>query len=333
MYIHARMALIAATILLCSCSTLQDEQAPNYPRSDSQPILSTPPRHHTDNREKRAEEVAFRRLPQISLEALAQVNAQFDTLNIEEYKLKEHLLHSIEFSNGILFEFDKSELTVIDVMEIRRFAELYAEHSVGKYLYVVGHTDSRGTRSYNQSLSARRALVVASLLVRAGVPTDLIKLVPAGEVIPIAVNNNKNGRAKNRRVEIVAADSKELVKAFLRNRNCGDVDEACSPALVPVIPVTHKGEEIVLSLNGKELVATNTPQLNDLRSLALSLSKDKTATDNIFSRQSETERLALLEKQIRTLLQLKMNVRPEMSLHPEIRKSMILPQMYHAEEK
>ena len=65
---------------------------------------------------------------------------------------------------------------------------------------IVGHTDDVGTPSYNQQLSERRALSVASVLVANGVNGARISTQGAGEFSPVASNSSSAGRAQNRRV-------------------------------------------------------------------------------------------------------------------------------------
>ncbi|WP_277373917.1 OmpA family protein [Pseudomonas sp. AA-38] len=67
---------------------------------------------------------------------------------------------------------------------------------------IVGHTDSTGSQSLNQSLSQRRAQSVASYLTANGVPAQRISAYGAGSSQPIASNDSEAGRAQNRRVEI-----------------------------------------------------------------------------------------------------------------------------------
>jgi outer membrane protein OmpA-like peptidoglycan-associated protein len=332
---RATLLFICAAFLLASCKTTETKsqyylkiqqndkatqtESPKKPRkvdSDNEPLI-------------KPKIVEFVKSTKISVHNLAQIDQQFSTLTIQEYRLEGHFLHSIGFNSSILFPFDKSNLPDISITEIDLFADLYKQNEVGKYLYIVGHTDSRGSQIYNQSLSARRSLVVASLLVRAGIPSDIIRLVPAGEIMPLASNSDEQGRATNRRVEIVTADSQELVKAFLREQNCENVDKACSSALIPVIPVKIKGSDIVISMDGKDMVSTNTPVLNDLRSLEALLSQDLDATDERFANQSERERLAKLGDDVRLPLQLPTQIRPEMSFIPEVRKLLLLPSKYH----
>ncbi|PTW46117.1 OmpA family protein [Rhodovulum kholense] len=68
---------------------------------------------------------------------------------------------------------------------------------------VIGHTDNTGSASYNQQLSTRRATAVASILTGAGVNSGRIRAYGRGEEQPIASNLSPEGRAQNRRVEIV----------------------------------------------------------------------------------------------------------------------------------
>ncbi|MCW3479620.1 OmpA family protein [Neisseriaceae bacterium JH1-16] len=68
---------------------------------------------------------------------------------------------------------------------------------------VAGHTDSTGSQQYNQTLSQRRAQSVANVLQGHGVAAARINSVGYGSSQPIADNNTVEGRAKNRRVEIL----------------------------------------------------------------------------------------------------------------------------------
>lgn len=68
---------------------------------------------------------------------------------------------------------------------------------------VIGHTDNTGDAGYNRSLSQRRAAAVSSVLVGSGVPGGRIATIGQGEDMPIASNLTPQGRAQNRRVEII----------------------------------------------------------------------------------------------------------------------------------
>jgi outer membrane protein OmpA-like peptidoglycan-associated protein len=67
---------------------------------------------------------------------------------------------------------------------------------------VYGHTDSSGSDSYNQDLSQRRAVAVATILANQGVDQRRFFIEGRGEEDPIASNASESGRAQNRRVEI-----------------------------------------------------------------------------------------------------------------------------------
>ena len=69
-------------------------------------------------------------------------------------------------------------------------------------IIAVGHTDSVGTDAYNQKLSVRRAEAVKAYLVSKGIEKNRVYTEGKGEKQPVADNKTKEGRAKNRRVEI-----------------------------------------------------------------------------------------------------------------------------------
>jgi outer membrane protein OmpA-like peptidoglycan-associated protein len=68
---------------------------------------------------------------------------------------------------------------------------------------VIGHTDNTGSAAYNQDLSQRRAVSVANVLRESGVPNGRMAAFGRGEDEPIATNLTAEGRAQNRRVEII----------------------------------------------------------------------------------------------------------------------------------
>jgi outer membrane protein OmpA-like peptidoglycan-associated protein len=84
---------------------------------------------------------------------------------------------------------------------------LTVAESLRKYpdtrVQVIGHTDSTGSAAYNQNLSERRAAAVAAVLIEGGVAPSRIQTIGRGETQPIASNQTPEGRAQNRRVEIV----------------------------------------------------------------------------------------------------------------------------------
>jgi hypothetical protein len=83
---------------------------------------------------------------------------------------------------------------------------------------LIGHTDDSGSSQLNADLSERRAKAVAKLFKDAGVPEGQIFYQGAGETLPMADNKTPEGRAKNRRVEIVDLNDETSFKAYLANR-------------------------------------------------------------------------------------------------------------------
>ena len=73
----------------------------------------------------------------------------------------------------------------------------------------IGHTDSIGSKAYNQKLSLRRASAVKAYLVSKGIEANRIYTEGKGETQPIADNKTKEGRAKNRRVEIEVVGTRQ----------------------------------------------------------------------------------------------------------------------------
>jgi outer membrane protein OmpA-like peptidoglycan-associated protein len=108
----------------------------------------------------------------------------------------------ITLSGNVLFRSAESALLPSARVKLDQMAKsLLAIRT--RNLIVEGHTDSQGTEAYNQDLSQRRGDAVRDYLVQKGYPADHIQSRGRGENSPIANNASAEGRANNRRVEIV----------------------------------------------------------------------------------------------------------------------------------
>lgn len=104
---------------------------------------------------------------------------------------------------AVQFEFDRSFVDPQYYEDIRRVADFLAEHS-DVIADVEGHTCNIGTAEYNQGLSERRANAVRDVLINEfGVAPNRVRAAGYGESQPIASNNTREGRERNRRVESV----------------------------------------------------------------------------------------------------------------------------------
>ncbi|GMV16318.1 MAG: hypothetical protein AMXMBFR56_45420 [Polyangiaceae bacterium] len=108
----------------------------------------------------------------------------------------------ITISGEVLFASGKYELLPIAKSKLDDVAKALKEQGF-KAILVEGHTDSRGTAKKNEELSFQRADAVRAYLVSQGIPSDKIKATGIGPSRPIATNDTAEGRANNRRVELI----------------------------------------------------------------------------------------------------------------------------------
>jgi outer membrane protein OmpA-like peptidoglycan-associated protein len=108
----------------------------------------------------------------------------------------------ITLPGGVLFASSKDALLPTAQEKLGQVAEALKNQGEHK-IVVEGHTDSQGSESSNQALSERRAQAVVSYLVSRGVAAEQIRAQGFGLSRPIADNKTQEGRANNRRVEIV----------------------------------------------------------------------------------------------------------------------------------
>jgi len=104
---------------------------------------------------------------------------------------------------GIYFDTDKADLKPESQPTLQEITKLLKQDASLK-LYIVGHTDNVGGFDYNVGLSERRAAaVVKELTAKHGIAATRLKPAGVGMLSPVAPNDSEEGRAKNRRVELV----------------------------------------------------------------------------------------------------------------------------------
>lgn len=108
----------------------------------------------------------------------------------------------ITLSGGVLFATGKYDLLPIARDKLDEVAKALIDQGY-KSMLVEGHTDSKGKASDNDTLSLKRAEAVRTYLVSRGIPSEKIRASGLGSSRPVADNSTPDGRANNRRVEIV----------------------------------------------------------------------------------------------------------------------------------
>jgi outer membrane protein OmpA-like peptidoglycan-associated protein len=109
----------------------------------------------------------------------------------------------ITLSGSVLFASAKSDLLPGARAKLNEVADALSKQDPLSKIVVEGHTDSQGGASYNQDLSQHRAQSVLDYLVSRGVSTDRVSAQGFGSTRSVADNGSPEGRANNRRVEIV----------------------------------------------------------------------------------------------------------------------------------
>jgi OOP family OmpA-OmpF porin len=107
----------------------------------------------------------------------------------------------VTLAADVLFDFDKSVVKPAGKAKLDELATKVRAINL-EVVIAIGHTDSIGSDAYNQKLSVRRAESVKAYLVSKGVEPNRIYTEGKGEKQPVASNKTKDGRQKNRRVEI-----------------------------------------------------------------------------------------------------------------------------------
>lgn len=108
----------------------------------------------------------------------------------------------VKFDSGILFDVDKTDIKPAAQTNLQNLAASLQKNPQTN-IFIIGHTDDTGTPDHNVDLSLRRAISVKEYLTSVGINAARLTPQGKGESEPIVDNGTPDGRAQNRRVEIV----------------------------------------------------------------------------------------------------------------------------------
>lgn len=117
----------------------------------------------------------------------------------------------VTFAADAFFDFDKAILKPEAKVKLDDMATKLKDVNL-EVIVAVGHTDSVGTDEYNQKLSVRRSDAVKAYIISRGIDAKRVFSEGKGEKQPVADNKTKEGRAKNRRVEIEVVGTRTINK-------------------------------------------------------------------------------------------------------------------------
>ena len=115
----------------------------------------------------------------------------------------------IEFKSQILFGFDQSNLTTDARIKLDKLVIILQKYP-DTDIEVQGHTDSKGTTRYNESLSERRASAVSNYLSGKAINASRLTTNGFGETMPKYTNTTEEGQTQNRRVEFLISANEKM---------------------------------------------------------------------------------------------------------------------------
>jgi len=119
----------------------------------------------------------------------------------------------VELSDKVLFDFGKSDLSVVSQQSLDKIIVVLNKYP-DTNIEIQGHTDSKGSTEFNQSLSVKRANSVYNYLTSKSLASSRLNIKGFGEDAPKYTNDTEDGRAQNRRVEfLITANEKMKAEA------------------------------------------------------------------------------------------------------------------------
>ncbi|CAB3930009.1 OmpA family protein [Achromobacter insolitus] len=169
------------------------------------------PPYKAEIRDLQATILDLKGLPSDASGGISDLNAQVDGLAARHDALsvrQDKNAVTVAMLGDVLFDFDKTAIRPAAEPTLRDIASLIKSSSAGT-VTIEGHTDAKGSASYNKDLSLRRAQAVAQWLASHGVDKSRLAVKGLGDTQPVQSNrlangaDNPQGRAQNRRVEFV----------------------------------------------------------------------------------------------------------------------------------
>lgn len=147
---------------------------------------------------------AYYYIDDVTIECLNCTQPETDDMNVDSiYLTKEKPAFEVGETfvmKEIYFDFDKSVILQQSYFELKKLITLLETYPKMR-IEIRGHTDAKGSDSYNQRLSENRAKAVADYLLSKGINEKRIQSKGYGKSLPIDTNDTEEGRANNRRVE------------------------------------------------------------------------------------------------------------------------------------
>ncbi|GBU24478.1 OmpA domain protein [Fibrobacteria bacterium R8-3-H12] len=137
----------------------------------------------------------------------AEAQRKLDALNSKAISVYRDARGTILSMSDILFETGKADLKPELRENLSAIGAILQSLLTESKVMVEGHTDNVGSADFNQKLSEQRAKAVMQYLIERGVAANRLQSVGYGLTKPVADNKTEEGRAKNRRVELVIKDN------------------------------------------------------------------------------------------------------------------------------
>ena len=145
-----------------------------------------------------------------AMDKKAKELAELNGTNVEVVDINGFKGIKVTFKDGILFDFNKSNVSETAKEELKQFADIMADFKETD-ISVLGHTDNIGTEQANLSVSKKRASAVANYLKACGIEAERLHHDGVAYSMPIADNDTEAGRAANRRVEVYVSANEEMI--------------------------------------------------------------------------------------------------------------------------